>query len=601
MSHSVRRLWTAATVLLMGCQSVPSTMTDFLAAARVEAPAAAADFRPRRSLALREADEFGRQSTDGEGAVDAPADSHFGSPSEAAERIARSVPDDEVDNVWAETTSDGGESEDNTADIAATAQEQPPLQAAQMTGAVTPPDRSAFRDLRDRILHRGPFKREEAAAPAEPRVAETETALPEPVAGSLQQIAARPEPAVSPHDAPDEPPFAAGRRDDFSSLVKESSPIVQVGHDEAPFDRLRPSRSHKLPLEAPTPFSTIAREEATAAARADHDSQQDSDRRDPLRGNPAEETGRGANDADEGLAGSLFDVFGIGGDRAGTPQAETPHPLRPASIAPLQRPPRDGDEETPTPSIDALAESLQTVHWQEELDRLTALLETQLVHQNPGESSIEQDYYVRQHVALRLLYLIGSRRPEALQAIPDCDPAQQEFWTELLWALSNIFDDEAMPDQAGRARETATRLRAALTHIAPLAGLRLTHTQFCRQINGFGSYSTYDRDEFSPGQSVLVYTEVENFTSQLNAEEEFVTTLRSTIRIHRGDATGEILFEENLPPTEDRCRSQRRDYFHSYRITLPPDLTPGPHVLTLTARDQNSQKLRMTSLNFLVR
>src|SRR5690606_25088461 len=219
----------------------------------------------------------------------------------------------------------------------------------------------------------------------------------------------------------------------------------------------------------------------------------------------------------------------------------------------------------------------------------------------PGPSAIEQDYYIRQHVALRLLYLIGSRRPEALQAIPDCDPDQQEFWIELLWALSNIFDDEAMPDRAARARETATRLREALVHLAPEAGLRLTQTQFCRQINSFGNYLPFEQDEFSPGQSVLVYTEVENFVSRATPDGEFITTLQSTLRIQEGDATGPVVFEEELPATEDRCFSRRQDYFHSYRIALPSQLNPGRHVLTLTVRDENSQKISTAQLNFVIR
>ncbi|MGD9856727.1 MAG: hypothetical protein AB7U20_17405, partial [Planctomycetaceae bacterium] len=427
--------------------------------------------------------------------------------------------------------------------------------AAMTDAAASTREHSTYDDFRDRLLRRDP--------PVETIAADA----------SLPDTAASPPEGNLTGSPPD-----------------EVSPILVVGHDQPSSGWRHSLRRRGQPLEAPTPYSAIA-QEVPAAASATGDP-----RREPAPGSTPP-----SGPPQEGFVGSLFDVFGIGGDRASESSRGAVSPLRQASITQLDRSAVGGDEKQSAPSTDALRKSLQTVHWQEELDRLTALLETQLAHQTPGESSLEQDYYMRQHVALRLLYLIGSRRPEALQAIPDCDPSQQEFWIELLWALSDIFDDEALPDQSRRARETAARLRAALTHITPQAGLHLKRTLFCRQINGFGSYMTFERDEFSPGQTVLVYTEVENFSSEPTPQGEFVTTLQSTLRIQRESPTGPILFEEQLPASEDTCQSRRLDYFHSYRITLPTNLTPGPHVLTLTVRDQASQNLGTATLNFVVR
>jgi len=52
--------------------------------------------------------------------------------------------------------------------------------------------------------------------------------------------------------------------------------------------------------------------------------------------------------------------------------------------------------------------------------------------------------------------------------------------------------------------------------------------------------------------------------------------------------------------TEDRCRSIRGDYFHSYRLDLPAHLTPGPYVLKLLVEDLVSGKTATETIPFTV-
>ncbi|MBX3439694.1 MAG: hypothetical protein KF861_19550, partial [Planctomycetaceae bacterium] len=434
MSHSIRRLWTGAIVLLMGCHTLPSTMTNLFDYAQAE-PAVS-----ERAVAASGASAPLPKANDQQGSPPA---------SDAAASLAA------MDFGWSDPPP-----ADRATELFASAEDQ-----HQLTSGSLPP--------------------------------------------------------------------AADLTDDSG---REASTTLQA----APRDDGRTTRRFRgkpsAALTAPTPFSAIARDAAKEEPPAEN-----------TKPAPQPTTTPFDDPQNTGFVGSMFDVFGINGDRSAKANRKSPGTVQPASTARLERADLDRAASPSTGSMDALRESLQTVHWQEELDRLTALLETQLTHQTPGETSVSQDYYLRQHVALRLLYLIGRRHPEALQAIPDCDPHQQEFWTEVLWALSDIFDDEASPDHSVRARETASRLRAALAQIAPQAGLQLTHTLFCRQINGFGSYTPFERDEFTPGQSVLVYTEVENFVSRAMPDGHYVTALQSTLRIHSGDATGPIVFDEPLP------------------------------------------------------
>jgi len=296
----------------------------------------------------------------------------------------------------------------------------------------------------------------------------------------------------------------------------------------------------------------------------------------------------------------IFDAFGVGGEslaaRAGMDQSAAIHPPGSNRTA--------TDDETAAGAIARDLESdkaSQSIFWQEDLDKLIALLETQVAQQQPGGTDEEQELYLRQHVALRMLYLIASRRPEALQAIPQLGPEQQQFWTQMFWALSSAFDDEAMPDSRARAAETVAQLREAIRHLQPQARLQLDRTLLCRQINGFGDFVPFDEQEFRAGQPVLIYTEVQNFQSEATAAGDFRTVLRSSIRIQEESEAGRVVFEHDLPETEDRCRSRRNDYFHSYRIQLPRSLQPGPHMLTLEITDTLTGTRGTAQVNFVVR
>lgn len=295
----------------------------------------------------------------------------------------------------------------------------------------------------------------------------------------------------------------------------------------------------------------------------------------------------------------VFDVFGVGGEsRAARAEIEGAATIRP----PGHSDSRHG-EETAAGAIARDLESdkvSQSIYWQEDLDKLITLLEAQVAQQHPGDTDEERELFLRQHVALRMLYLIASRRPEALQSIPQVDPEQQQFWTQMFWALSSTFDDEAMPDGAQRAAETLDQLREAVRYLEPQAALHLERTLLCRQINGFGDFVTFEQQTFHPGQPVLIYTEVRNFQSEATTEGEFRTALRSSITIQEQQTGGPVVFEYELPETEDRCRTRRNDYFHSYRIQLPRNLKPGPHVLTLEVTDTLSRKSGTARVNFVV-
>lgn len=278
----------------------------------------------------------------------------------------------------------------------------------------------------------------------------------------------------------------------------------------------------------------------------------------------------------------------------GSADFSTPQQLTNASTEAAAVPSRFGQPLRPTTTE-------SPVNWQEELQKLIAMTESDVAESRPGTTEAEHHDYITQHVYLRMLYLMANQQERALQAIPVLEPADQEFWQQMFWAMANYFDSKGMPDSSDRATQTITQLKSAIQRLQEKARLELRNVAFCHKISSFGSYERFKRDEFSPGQPVLLYAEVDNFRSEPTADGQFRTILRSTIEIYKAGPDGDLVYREPFPATEDLCRNHRRDYFHSYEFTIPQRISLGPHVLKLTVEDQLNQKLTTYSLNFTVK
>ncbi|MGQ0636808.1 MAG: hypothetical protein ACT4QC_19540 [Planctomycetaceae bacterium] len=237
----------------------------------------------------------------------------------------------------------------------------------------------------------------------------------------------------------------------------------------------------------------------------------------------------------------------------------------------------------------------------EQLARLISATEAEVTQLEPGEDESSRRLYVERHVHLRMLYLIARQNERALMAIPGVDAADQEFWQQIFWGLTNYFDAASMPADSDRATQTVSQLSNAVLRLQARASLELGNVSFCHKIASFGNYEKYPRDEFTPGQEVLLYAEVANIHSAQAHEGKFRTSMKSTLEIYRHGAEGEPVDRIELPETIDLCGSHRRDYFHSYQFTIPGRLSPGPHVLKLLVEDQISRRTATYAVNFTVK
>ena len=234
------------------------------------------------------------------------------------------------------------------------------------------------------------------------------------------------------------------------------------------------------------------------------------------------------------------------------------------------------------------------------LDQFISIAERRVASLQPGDTEKQKQEFIAGHAYLRMLYLMANRQERALEAIPDVPPADQEFWQQMFWAMSNYFDTEGIPNASDRATHTISQLGEAMERLRQRANLELRNVLFCTKIDGFGTYDRFERSEFTPGQPVLIYAEVRNFLSSPTANGQYKTVLKSTIEIHRAGSQGGMISKQEFPPTEDLCRNRRTDYFHSYLLNMPKDLPVGPYVLKLVVEDQLNHKVASYMVNFSI-
>ncbi len=239
---------------------------------------------------------------------------------------------------------------------------------------------------------------------------------------------------------------------------------------------------------------------------------------------------------------------------------------------------------------------------QADIPSMISTLKTELVTATPGQTDAERVQYIRKHVNLRMLHLVAGDVSQAVEPIPGIASADQEFWQQMIWSVSNYFDDQGMPDASVRSAETIEQLRGAIAQLGQTADLKLRNTTFCHRIVSFGNYERFKEDRFTTGQPVLLYSEVENFTSRRSSNDGFRTVLQSAIELYRASDLNQPAATIPLASdtTEDFCRAQRRDYFHSYEFSIPADLEPGQYTLVLRVIDQQSRKVAMSKVNFEV-
>jgi hypothetical protein len=201
------------------------------------------------------------------------------------------------------------------------------------------------------------------------------------------------------------------------------------------------------------------------------------------------------------------------------------------------------------------------------------------------------------HALLRVLYAVAGRREDALRPIPSATEAQREFWTNEMRGLTECLDTRQAGSPDRRAAEAARWFRDAASRLGEMGALDVRNLAFCTAIQSFGAVERFAKNEFQPGEEVLLYAEIENFATE-STKAGHRTAFKARYDVLDGPRR---VHDQELPPAEETCERQRRDFFVSYRLRLPTILKPGEYTLQLTIDDTLGQKTATRSIGFRIK
>jgi hypothetical protein len=230
--------------------------------------------------------------------------------------------------------------------------------------------------------------------------------------------------------------------------------------------------------------------------------------------------------------------------------------------------------------------------WQQDLDQTIKDLKQHL----PAAPQTTAE--VHQEVSLRLLELLAGRTEDALAPIPQISHEEQNYWSGQIFALATYLDHHSQPDDKRRAATSVSHLDEAVGHLRELGSLSLRNLTFCKHIYDFGAYEPYEESQFTPGQAVALYVEVENYHSD-STDKGYATSLGTSFEIF--DDAGKRVDGGDFPDVEDVCRSRRRDFHIQYGMSIPKKLAPGRYRLDLNMKDRRGDKLGHASIDFEIR
>jgi len=219
---------------------------------------------------------------------------------------------------------------------------------------------------------------------------------------------------------------------------------------------------------------------------------------------------------------------------------------------------------------------------------------------------------VRQHLNNRAAYsdqplheLLGIAAmvlvdPE-LRLNPQAFPDLSEQERQLLEKLQNFFAElgEKLDGSAEAEEVIVNAVLALQKELVKEPELKLPAAAMCWRVGGFGDYQAFDRDVFlaHSEQQIILYLEIDGFTSELNKMNQWLTEISQQLEII-SDSDGIPVWSEPWQKAVDVTSHRRHDFFTTQIITLPKALSVGRYHLKIRVRDEKSGAETEESITF---
>jgi hypothetical protein len=213
----------------------------------------------------------------------------------------------------------------------------------------------------------------------------------------------------------------------------------------------------------------------------------------------------------------------------------------------------------------------------------------------------EQDDTRESALVAALRSYLDKHPDKALGTLKQLDKFSQEMLICLLPLAVQLSEaKELSPQERALILEQLDSLMVPLRARAPLVIAKMC---LCKSVDTFGVYEALPDDHvFQAGEQVLIYAEVQNFTSERketrHGQPVFVTWLASSVTI-RNEAHKAVWKQEFHRDSPDHSQTLRHDYFDHYRFCLPK-LRPGLYKIEIQVEDVATGRPAKRSLDLRI-
>lgn len=160
------------------------------------------------------------------------------------------------------------------------------------------------------------------------------------------------------------------------------------------------------------------------------------------------------------------------------------------------------------------------------------------------------------------------------------------------------MDAEKTPDPARRAAEAKRILSEAVHQLGDTALLTVRNLTFCTAVQYYGSFDAVKPAEFTPGQKVLLYAEVENFRTE-SSPKGFHTAVKFNWQIF--DARGNRVGDYVSAASEETSLTPKHEFFLTKWFFLPTPMSAGKYTLQFTVEDALGHKVGQSSIEMTIK
>lgn len=160
-------------------------------------------------------------------------------------------------------------------------------------------------------------------------------------------------------------------------------------------------------------------------------------------------------------------------------------------------------------------------------------------------------------VALPLADAPAEPAEPPLESVAAADVAELVAAPETVAAVL-VVDDPLPPEPASLPPEPASEKTRA--------ELAIRNACFATRVQAWGVVNRFPSDEFSPGQDVIVYFELDGLTAG-ESPAGHTTCIDTVLRLRSIDGT--TLQDWSFEPIAETCRARRHDYFARYVVRIP--------------------------------